>query len=492
MKDLILSIDQGTTSTKLMVMDQKLNLIAEHATPFQQYFPQPGWVEHDANEIWGTVLQGLQVIGGSVPLNRIAAIGITNQRETLCFWNRTTVEPVYRSIVWQDRRTSGRCQDLKNQNLESTIQYKTGLIIDPYFSSSKLEWVLKNVSAIKKLADQGQLAVGTIDCFLLAKLTNGKSYATEPSNASRTQLFDIENMCWSGELLKIFGIPEKILPKVQPTFSNFGATSGVAGLMDGIPITGMIGDQQSALLGQSCIDAGQAKCTYGTGAFLLMNTGSVLRRSQHRLLTTIAWVENQTTTYALEGSAFMAGATIQWLRDGLQIIRNSSEIEALAKEVATTDGVTFVPAFTGMGAPYWDPNARAMISGLTRGSNRAHIARAALEGIAFQNVDLLKAMEQDLGSPLKSLNVDGGACKNNLLMQIQADLLGCKIRRPVFTESTALGAVLAAGLGAKIWTSISDIQKNWKLDRQFDPAITDIERQQRLQVWKSEVNRARG
>jgi glycerol kinase len=491
MKDLILSIDQGTTSTKVLVMDQKLNLLAEHATPFQQYFPQPGWVEHDANEIWGTVLQGLQVIGGLVDLNQVVAIGITNQRETLCFWNRATVEPVYRSIVWQDRRTSECCQDLKNQNLESMIQHKTGLIIDPYFSSSKLEWVLKNVPSIKKLSDQGLLAVGTIDSFLLAKLTNGKSHATEPSNASRTQLFDIESIGWSDDLLKVFGIPEQILPKVQPTFSNFGTTLGVAGLRDGIPITGMIGDQQSALLGQSCVEAGQAKCTYGTGAFLLMNTGSILRRSQHRLLTTIAWVENQTTTYALEGSAFMAGATIQWLRDGLQIIRNSSEIEALANEVATTDGVTFVPAFTGMGAPYWDPSARALISGLTRGSNRAHIARAALEGIAFQNVDLLKAMEQDLGSPLKFLNVDGGACKNNLLMQIQADLLGCQIRRPVFTESTALGAVFAAGLGAKIWTSISDIQKNWKLDRQFDPAITEVERQKRLVVWKNEVKRAR-
>lgn len=490
-QNLILAIDQGTTGTKVLVMDQNLNAVAEKSTSFEQHFPKPGWVEHDLEQVWQSVVAGLEEISKKVDVKKISAIGITNQRETICFWDKKTTKPLSRAIVWQDRRTAERCDELKKQGLEAMVQEKTGLLLDPYFSSTKIEWTLNNFADVKKASDAGTLAIGTIDSFLIARLTGGDAHVTEASNASRTMLYNLETGVWDEELLKLFGVNLKSLPEIKPTFSEFGKTRGVKALPDGIVISGVIGDQQSALLGQACIHEGQAKCTYGTGAFLLMNTGNKLRRSKHRLLSTVAWCDpNGETTYALEGSAFMAGATIQWLRDGLKMISNSAEIETLAKEVKTTDGVMLVPAFTGLGAPYWDPNARAVISGLTRGSTRAHIARAALEGIALQNVDILQAMEKDLGNELKVLNVDGGACKNNLLMQIQSDLLARNLRRPVFTETTSLGAIFAAGVGAGIWKNLSEIEKVWKLEREFKPEMKDDVRSEKMGEWKIAVKKA--
>ena len=492
MNSFVLSIDQGTTGTKVLVMDSNLTKIAEHYESFEQHFPSPGQVEHECNQIWETIEKGLIALSPQVDLGKIAAIGITNQRETLCFWEKGTVRPLRRAIVWQDRRTSARCEELKKSGLEAQVQDKTGLLLDPYFSGTKLEWALKHDPAVMKAASSGNLQVGTIDSYLLAKLTSGDSHATDTSNASRTLLMNLKTLRWDSELLSLFGVPLSILPEIKPTFGVFGKTRGLNLLKDGIPITGMIGDQQSALLGQAATEPGMAKCTYGTGAFLLMNTGKSIKKSHARLLTTVAWTDQKNeTTYALEGSAFMAGATVQWLRDGLKMISNSSEIEALAREVSSTDGVMFVPAFTGLGAPYWDPEARAVISGLTRGSTRAHVARAALEGIALQNVDILLAMEADLGDEIKTLSVDGGACKNDLLMQIQSDLLGRKLKRPVFTETTALGAVFAAGLGAGVWQSTSEIARVWQLEREFSPAMDTQGRAAKLSEWKRAVARAR-
>jgi len=490
MEKFILSIDQGTTGTKVLVMDTRLKKVAEHYESFEQHFPKPGWVEHDLNQIWESVEKGIQAISGKVDLTKLVGIGITNQRETLCFWDKKTLQPIRKAMVWQDRRTAGRCEALKNSGLEGLIQEKTGLLLDPYFSGTKLEWAMHQDAGVKEALNSGVLAVGTIDSFLLMKLTQGMSHATDPSNASRTLLLNLRTLKWDTELLELFKVPESILPEIKPTFGEFGRTRGVPGLPEGIPISGMIGDQQSALLGQAAVDEGMAKCTYGTGAFLLMNTGKTIKKSKARLLTTIAWTEaNGATTYALEGSAFMAGATIQWLRDGLQMIKSSDEIEGLARAVNSSEGVVMVPAFTGLGAPYWDPEARAMISGLTRGTTRAHLARAALEGIAYQNVDILQAMEGDLGSEIKGLCVDGGASKNNLLMQIQADLLGRSLRRPEFTETTALGAIFAAGMGIGVWKSLHEIEKVWKLEHEFHPELNPNDRMRALSEWKKAVAR---
>lgn len=485
MSQYILAIDEGTTGVKALIMDVELKVVAEKSVSFEQHFPQPGWVEHDLEQIWKAVDQSVSEVVQRIDATKIVAIGITNQRETICFWDKKTTKPLARAIVWQDRRTADRCQELKSRNFEVTVQEKTGLLLDPYFSSTKIEWMLKNNPEVAKAAENETLAVGTIDTFLLARLTGGEVHATEASNASRTMLFHLKNQLWDAEMMKTFSVNDSMLPRVQPSFSKFGVTKGLSFLPDGIPITGMIGDQQSALLGQACIHEGQAKCTYGTGAFLLMNTGSKLKKSRHRLLSTIAWTtETGETTYALEGSAFMAGATIQWLRDGLNIISTSAEVEVLASEVLSSEGVMLVPAFTGLGAPDWNPHARAVITGLTRGSTKAHIARAALEGIAFQNVDLLHAMEKDLGGKLSSLNVDGGASKNNLLMQIQADLLGCRLMRPVITETTSLGAIFAAGIGAGIWKTVEEITGVWKLEHEFKPVIGEEERSVRLKEWE--------
>jgi glycerol kinase len=492
MKPLLLAIDQGTTGTKVLIMDSDLQVLAEKSTPFEQHFPVPGQVEHDLDQIWASVQEGIDAVTSKVDASQIAAIGITNQRETICFWERETLRPVRRAIVWQDRRTSARCAELKSIGLESKIQEKTGLLLDPYFSSTKLEWALKNDPAVMSAQKAGTLAVGTVETFILARLTAGASHATESSNASRTMLYSLERGDWDPELLGLFGVDARILPEVRNTFGEFGKTRGVRNLPDGIPVSGMIGDQQSALLGQACFEAGSAKCTYGTGAFLLMNTGNEMRKSTSRLLTTVAWRDRDgKTCFALEGSAFMAGATIQWLRDGLQILKSASEVEALAASVPSSEGVMLVPAFTGLGAPYWDPEARAVISGLTRGSTRAHIARAALEGIAFQNVDILNAMERDLGREIGDLCVDGGACRNSLLMQIQSDLLGRRLLRPELTETTAIGAIFAAGLGVGIWSGFSELEKVWRLDREFTPSISMEERSRRLQHWSKAVERAR-
>ena len=492
MKSLILSIDQGTTGTKVLVMDANLKKVAEHYEAFEQHFPNPGWVEHDQEQIWSSVLSGIRAVSNQVDLKQLEAIGITNQRETVCFWEKKSLRALRRAIVWQDRRTSVRCEELKRLNFEAEIQEKTGLLLDPYFSGTKVEWALREDSGVAAARAAGALAVGTIDSFLLAKLSGGHAHATDPSNASRTLFLNLETRQWDDSLLRPFGVDLEMLPEVKPTFGEFGRTLGVPGVPDGVPITGMIGDQQSALLGQAAIEEGMAKCTYGTGAFLLMNTGSARKKSHSRLLTTIAWSDRAgKTTYALEGSAFMAGAVVQWLRDGLGMIRASDEIEGLARSVHSSEGVVLVPAFTGLGAPYWDADARAMISGLTRGTHRAHVARAALEGIAFQNVDILNAMEKDLGSPIKGLCVDGGACKNDLLMQIQSDLLGKTLRRPEFTETTALGAVFAAGLGAGIWNSVQEIKKVWKLEREFSPVMGDSDRVRAMASWKQAVSRVR-
>ena len=492
MSSMILSIDQGTTGTKVLVMDSDLKPVAEHYAPFDQHFPSPGQVEHDCEQIWSSVTAGLEAVSKKVDTTRISAIGITNQRETICFWERDTLRPLRRAIVWQDRRTSARCESLRQAGHEGRIQDKTGLIIDPYFSGTKLEWALKNDPGVAKAAQERRLQVGTIDSFLLGRLTGGVTHATDTSNASRTLLMNLKTLDWDPELLGLFGVNAEILPKILPTFGEFGRTRGLGVLPDGIPVTGMIGDQQSALLGQAAIHPGMAKCTYGTGAFLLMNTGKEIKKSTSRLLTTVAWSGTRgEVAYALEGSAFMAGAVVQWLRDGLGIIRASGEVEALANSVQSSEGVMLVPAFTGLGAPHWDPEARAVISGLTRGSTRAHIARAALEGIALQNVDILQAMERDLGAPIQLLSVDGGACKNDLLMQIQADLLGRKLRRPVLTETTAIGAVFAAGLGAGIWKSLNDVEGAWKLEREFEPAMSPEDRDDHLKKWRLAIERLR-
>jgi glycerol kinase len=492
MSQYLLAIDQGTTGTKVLLMNTDLEVVAEKSTSFEQYFPQSGWVEHDLDQIWNSVVAGIEFVTLKVDPKKILAIGITNQRETIGFWQKQTLKPLYRAIVWQDRRTASRCAELKQSGMETQVQDQTGLLLDPYFSASKIEWAIKNVPAVAQAQKSDELAVGTIDTYLLARLTHGRAHATETSNASRTMLMGLESLTWNRDLSRLFGIAECALPQILPSFGEFGKTSHLGPLPDGIPITGIIGDQQSALLGQACVLEGQAKCTYGTGAFLLMNTGSKMRKSRHRLLTTVAWTDQQKrTTYALEGSAFMAGATIQWLRDGIKIISQSDQVEGLARSVSDSGGVYFVPSFTGMGAPHWDPGARALICGISRGTTQAHIARAALEGVAFQNAEILQAMEKDLGGELKALSVDGGACKNNLLMQIQSDFLGRKLLRPVLTETTSLGAIFAAGLGAGVWSDLNQIKKAWKLDQEFNPEMSPADRSQALLGWQKAVERAK-
>lgn len=486
----LLAIDQGTTGTTALLMDRQLGKKAEASVDFAQHFPQPGWVEHDLNEIWASVLKTVQEVTQGVDPKKILAIGITNQRETLCFWDKTTGEPLAKALVWQDRRTAEFCESLKKKGLEPLFQEKTGLLIDPYFSGTKAAWSLENIPAIKAAVRAGKLAAGTIDSFLIAKLSGGKAHVTEPSNASRTLCFHLTDHKFDAELCKELDVPIEIWPEVRPSTGKFAVTRGVSGLSDGIPITGVLGDQQSALLGQACIREGMAKCTYGTGVFLLLNTGKKPARSKHRLLSTIAWALGPNDyTYALEGSAFIAGAAVQWVRDGLKWIQQSSEIEALAASVPTTDGVVFVPALTGLGAPYWDAHATGMFTGLTRGTTQGHMARAVLEGIAFQNMDLLTAMQNDLGHPLKSINVDGGASANSLLMQFQADILGVELKRPKYLETTSLGAVFAAGLGAGIWSNLSDIEKTWKEDRIFKPVMKEKEKAQAIARWKTAVAR---
>jgi glycerol kinase len=487
----ILALDQGTTSSRAILFNHDGGIVATAQKEFRQIFPKPGWVEHDAQEIWATqagvaaeVLQTARAKAADV-----AAIGITNQRETTVVWDRKTGKSVCHAIVWQDRRTAPICDKLRAQKLDKLIQRKTGLVVDAYFSATKVQWMLQNVKGLKARAAKGELAFGTIDTWLLWNLTGGKVHATDVSNASRTMLYDIRKGDWDDELLKIFGVPRSMLPEVKDSSGVFGVTALLGG---SIPVAGMAGDQQSALFGQVCTKPGMVKNTYGTGCFMLMNTGSKPIASKNKLLTTVAWRIGGRTEYALEGSVFIAGAAIQWLRDGLGIIRHSAEVEALAASVPDTGGVYLVPAFAGLGAPHWDAYARGTLVGMTRGTTAAHIARAALEGIALQVMDILKAMEADAGIKLKELRVDGGACVNNLLMQMQSDLLGVPVVRPKVNETTALGAACLAGLAVGFWKNVTDIAKHWQMDRKFKPAMKAAVRTKITAEWDRALGRANG
>ena len=487
----ILALDQGTTSSRAVIVGQTGEVLGLAQTPFRQIFPKPGWVEHDPAEIWssqfGAAMEALAQSG--IRPEDILAIGITNQRETTLVWDRQTGEPVYNAIVWQDRRTAGFCDELRANGHEELIQRKAGLVIDAYFSGSKIRWILDNVPGAREKADKGELAFGTVDSWLIWKLTEGSRHVTDVTNASRTMLLNLETGAWDDELLSILGVPRSMLPEVVP---SSGVCAHSKGILEGIPIAGIAGDQQSALFGQMCTSPGMVKCTYGTGSFMLLNTGEKPVPSRNRLLTTIAWKIGDRTEYALEGSVFIAGAVVQWLRDELQIIRTAAEIEELAASVPDTAGVYVVPAFSGLGAPHWDQYARGAILGLTRGSSRAHIARAALEGIAFQIADIINAMENDSGVPLSELRVDGGAARNNLLMQIQADLLGVPVTRPANPETTVLGSAYLAGLAVGYWPDGETIAKQWQADARFSPNIPADERQHRHAGWARALERAKG
>lgn len=492
MSKYILSIDQGTTGTTVMVIGKDMDVLVKVNNEFKQYYPQPGWVEHDAEEIWeGT----LKTIGQALKLAKIdgenvAAIGITNQRETTVMWDTTTSRSIHPAIVWQDRRTAGYCEKLKQRGLLKKVTRKTGLVLDPYFSGTKVNWILSHVPLAKKLADKDHLAFGTIDSYLVWMLTGGQTHVTDVTNASRTLLMNLKTLKWDPELLEIFEVPKNILPSIRSSSEVYGHTKNVRGLPDGIPISGMAGDQQAALFGQACFEVGEAKCTYGTGSFLLMNIGSKPILSRSGLLTSVAWKIGDEVCYALEGSAFIAGAVVQWLRDELKIIKSAPEIEELAQSVSDNGGVYFVPALAGLGAPHWDPHARGMICGLTRGSQRGHLARAALEGIAFSQYDILMAMEKDSGKKLKTLKVDGGACANNLLMQFQSDILNCEIVRPEIIETTALGAAFLAGLAVGFWKDKKDIIRSFKVNKRFEPKIKNSERDSLTQKWQEAVKRS--
>ncbi|MFL6446307.1 MAG: glycerol kinase GlpK [Bryobacteraceae bacterium] len=487
----ILALDQGTTSSRAVIVGQNGEVLGSAQTPFPQIFPKPGWVEHDPGEIWssqfGAAMEALAQSG--IHSEDILAIGITNQRETTLVWDRQTGDPVYNAIVWQDRRTAGFCDGLRTGGHEEMIQRKTGLVIDAYFSGSKIRWILDNVAGARERADRGELAFGTVDSWLIWKLTEGARHVTDVTNASRTMLLNLETGAWDDELLSVLGVPRSMLPEVVP---SSGICAQSKGILDGIPIAGIAGDQQSALFGQMCTSPGMVKCTYGTGSFMLLNTGEKPVPSRNRLLTTIAWKIGNRTEYALEGSVFIAGAIVQWLRDELQIIRSAPEIEELARSVPDTAGVYLVPAFSGLGAPHWDQYARGTILGLTRGSSRAHIARAALEGIAFQIADIISAMESDSGVPLCELRVDGGAARNNLLMQIQADLLGVPVTRPANPETTVLGSAYLAGLAVGYWPDGNSIAKQWQADQRFAPNIQNDERNSRRAGWAKALERAKG
>ena len=484
----ILALDQGTTSSRSILFDKQGNITSVAQKEFKQIFPQPGWVEHDANEIWstqfGTMAEAVAQAG--INMKQVSGIGITNQRETTVVWDRKTSQPIYHAIVWQDRRTAAYCDELKAAGHAGTIQQKTGLIIDAYFSATKLRWILDNVEGARAKAENGELAFGTIDTWLTWKLTNGEVHVTDVSNASRTMLFNIHSLQWDEELLKLFNIPATVLPEVKPSSKIYGVTGNI--IPDSrIPIAGIAGDQQAALFGQMCTQPGMVKNTYGTGCFMLMNTGEKAISSKNNLLTTIAWQIDGKTEYALEGSVFIAGAVVQWLRDELKIIRTSAEVEKLAAQVQDTDGVYLVPAFAGLGAPHWNQYARGTIFGLTRGSSNAHIARAALDSIAYQTYDVLKAMEADAGISIAELRVDGGATVNNKLMQFQSDILNTKVVRPKVTETTALGAAYLAGLAVGYWKNISEIQQQWQVDKSFAAEMNDTTRNELVNGWERAV-----
>ena len=533
MSAFVLAIDQGTTGTTVALVDESGQLRAKVNHEFPQVYPKPGWVEHRPAEIWQSVLHGIRDVLAQAQARElcrpadIAAIGIANQRETALLWERGSGEPLFNAIVWQCRRTTEFCAALKRRGLEPRIRRKTGLLLDPYFSASKYRWLLRNVPGARAQARRGKALGGTVDSYLVWKLTGGEQHVTDAANASRTSLMNLRALDWDGELLDMFEVPLSLLPRIVPNSGALGHTRKVPGLPDGIPIAGMAGDQQAALFGQACFSPGDAKCTYGTGSFILMNTGKQLARSKSGLLSTVAWqlpgaakvnakakanaaqtgrimeplpqaakakanaaAPAAAPTYALEGGAFICGAAVQWLRDELQIIREAAEVEALAAAAPDSGGVVFVPALAGLGAPWWEPGARGAITGLTRGAGRAHIARATLDAMAMQNVDILLAMEKDLGKRMKPLRVDGGACRNNLLMQIQADVLGRKLIRPALTETTVAGASYLAGLGIGLWPDLKSIRAIWRTEREFAPAIPPKQRQSRLRSWRKAVGSA--
>ncbi len=490
-KKYILALDQGTTSSRAILFDQKGEIIGVAQEEFTQIFPQAGWVEHDAMEIWETQLRVAKRVLAKTKTapSDVAAIGITNQRETTVVWDKNTGEPICNAIVWQDRRTAPICDALKTRGLESLIRRKTGLVVDAYFSATKLHWILANVPQAHERATKGELLFGTIDTWLVWKLSNGAAHVTDYSNASRTMLFDIHNLRWDDQLLMTLSIPKIMLPEVRNS-SEIYATTSTDLLGAAIPIAGMAGDQQAALFGQGCFETGMAKNTYGTGCFMLMNTGDDAVSSKHGLLTTIAWGLNGKVQYALEGSVFIAGAAIQWLRDGLQIIETAAESEVYANSVSSTEGVYVVPAFSGLGAPFWDMYARGAILGLTRGTTKAHIIRATLESLAYQTKDVLTAMQQDSNIVLNKLRVDGGACANNFLMQFQADILDVTVERPQIIETTALGAAYLAGLAVGFWT-LEEIAEQWKVDCNFSPKLEEEKRAEYYKNWQKAVNTLR-
>jgi glycerol kinase len=491
MKEFILALDQGTTSSRAIIFDRNGLPVASAQKEFTQFYPKPGWVEHDPDEIWSTqagiALEAITKAG--LESANIAAIGITNQRETTVVWNRKTGKPVYNAIVWQDRRTADFCDKLKSEGLGLKILKKTGLIIDAYFSATKIRWILDNVKDARRLAEDGQLAFGTIDSWLVWNLTRGQLHITDVSNASRTMLFNIHTLKWDEELLRVFNIPSSMLPEVRSSSEIYGNTEGQ--FATSIPVAGIAGDQQAALFGQMCTEPGMVKNTYGTGCFMMMNIGNKPIESKSKLLTTVAWRIGSDTQYALEGSIFIAGAVVQWLRDGLGIIKNSGDVEKLAAKVKDNEGVYFVPAFAGLGAPHWNQHARGTLVGITRGSTSAHIARAALDSIAYQTLEVLLAMQNDSGIDIRELRVDGGATVNNQLMQFQSDLLQAKVVRPKISETTALGAAYLAGLAVNYWSNISEIRKQWKIDRTFSPQIEESETLSLIKGWNRAVNAAK-
>ncbi len=488
----VLAIDQGTTGTTVLILDRHLSVRAKVNQEFRQIFPKPGWVEHDLDDIWGSTVATVQRALREAGLrgNEIAAIGITNQRETTGLWDRRSGRPLHHAIVWQDRRTTDECARLKAEGHEPRVREKTGLVLDPYFSATKLRWLLDHVKGAREQAAAGQAAFGTIDSFLVWRLTGGAAHVTDVSNASRTLLMDLRTREWDRELLDLFDVPRAVLPEIHPSSAVYGKTRAVKVLPDGIPVAGIAGDQQAALFGQACFAPGEAKCTYGTGAFLLQNTGAEPIFSSRGLLTTVAWSVGGEVCYALEGSSFIAGAAVQWLRDGLGIIKKAADVEALARSVKDSGGVIFVPALAGLGAPHWRPEARGLLRGIDRGTTAAHVARATLEGIAFLIHDLAEAMRAEAHRPIPVFKVDGGASQNDLLMQLQADLLGVPVERPRLIETTAFGAAFLAGLAAGVWKDREEIRKSWKVGKRFEPKIAPHEREALVARWRKALETA--
>jgi len=492
MEKYILSLDQGTTSSRAILFNKNGEIVHTAQKEFTQHFPKPGWVEHNANEIWGSILSviaGVLSESGIKP-EQISGIGITNQRETTVVWDKETGEPVYNALVWQSRQTSEICEQLKEKGYNDLFREKTGLLIDAYFSGTKVKWILDNIEGARDKAEQGKLLFGTIDTWLIWKLSGGRAHVTDYSNASRTLMFNIYDLKWDDELLEILGVPKSMLPDVRPSSEVYANTIDYHFFGKEIPIAGVAGDQQAALFGQACFEDGMAKNTYGTGCFMLMNTGEKAVRSEHGLLTTLAWGLNGKVEYALEGSIFVAGSAIQWLRDGLRMFKDAKDSEEYAKKVESTEGVYVVPAFVGLGTPYWDSDVRGAVFGLTRGTSKEHFIRATLESLAYQTKDVLSAMEADSGIELKTLRVDGGAVKNNFLMEFQSDLLNVPVERPVVNETTALGAAYLAGLAVGFWESQEEIAKQWAVDCKFDPKMTDDNRNNLYDGWQKAVKAA--